>query len=234
MNDAKKKHEKHVEPAHPPAASPAAAPKAGVIPWPPVIYVLGIAASLVLDALYPLPWFGSPMSDILVAVGWLALLAMAALFFTAFRAMARAKTPVNPNAQPEHLVTEGPFGITRNPIYLADTLLLIGVGLVSGITWFLPLAVIAAFITQRWRSTRRSGGWPTSSASATATMPSASGAGSRLFRYPGLAGRSGVDAKLRQPLDAGLLGVVELGQRLFQIAALLPEILALLLDALDH
>jgi protein-S-isoprenylcysteine O-methyltransferase Ste14 len=96
-----------------------------------------------------LPWFGSPMSDILVAVGWLSLLAMAALFLTAFRAMARAKTPINPNAQPEHLVTEGPFGITRNPIYLADTLLLIGVGLVSGITWFLPLAVIAAFITQK-------------------------------------------------------------------------------------
>jgi protein-S-isoprenylcysteine O-methyltransferase Ste14 len=147
MSDAKKHHEKH--PAHPPAPPPAAAPKAGVIPWPPVIYVLGIAASIVLHALYPLPWFGSPMSDILVPVGWLALLAMAALFFTAFRAMARAKTPVNPNAQPEHLVTEGPFGITRNPIYLADTLLLIGVGLVSGIAWFLLLALIAAFITKK-------------------------------------------------------------------------------------
>jgi len=146
MSDAKKHHEKH--PAHP-AAPPAAAPKAGVIPWPPLIYVLGIAASLVLDALYPLPWFGSPMSDILVAVGWLALLAMAALFFTAFRAMARAKTPVNPNAQPEHLVTEGPFGITRNPIYLADTLLLIGVGLVTGIAWFVVLALVAAFITKK-------------------------------------------------------------------------------------
>lgn len=147
MSDAKKQHAKH--PAPPQAAPPAAAPKAGRIPWPPVIYVLGIAASLVLNALYPLPWFGSPMSDILVAVGWLALLAMAALFFTAFRAMARAKTPINPNAQPEHLVTEGPFGITRNPIYLADTLLLIGVGLVTGIAWLLLCALIAAFITKK-------------------------------------------------------------------------------------
>jgi protein-S-isoprenylcysteine O-methyltransferase Ste14 len=144
MSDAKKKHTAHV-----PIAPAPAAPKAGVIPWPPLIYVAGIAASLILHALYPLPWFGSPMSDILVPVGWLALLAMAALFFAAFRAMARAKTPVNPNAQPEHLVTEGPFGITRNPIYLADTLLLLGVGLVSGITWFLPLALIAAFVTKK-------------------------------------------------------------------------------------
>ena len=144
MSDAKKKHA-----AHAPAAPAPAPPKAGVIPWPPVIYVAGIAISLILHALYPLPWFGSPMSDILVAVGWLALLAFVALFFTAIRTMSKAKTPINPNAQPEHLVTSGPFGITRNPIYLADTLLLIGVGLVSGITWFLPLALIAAFLTQK-------------------------------------------------------------------------------------
>ena len=72
MSDAKKKHTTHA-----PAAPVPAAPKAGVIPWPPVIYVAGIAISLILHALYPLPWFGSPMSDILVAVGWLALLAFA-------------------------------------------------------------------------------------------------------------------------------------------------------------
>ena len=149
MSDAKKKHEKQA--AHAPAAPQPApsAQKAGLVPWPPVIYVVAIAVSLVLHALYPLPWSGSPMSDILVAVGWLALLATAALFFTALRALRRAKTPVNPNAQPEHLVTEGPFGITRNPLYLANTLLLIGVGLVSGITWFLPLALIAAFATKK-------------------------------------------------------------------------------------
>lgn len=140
MSDAKRKTDTH--PAPPPATQ-----KKGIIPWPPVIYVAAIAASLALHAFYPLPWFGSPMADILVAVGWLALLAMAALFLTAFRALARAKTPINPNAPPEHLVTEGPFGITRNPIYLADTLLLLGVGLVSGITWFLPLALAAAFVT---------------------------------------------------------------------------------------
>jgi protein-S-isoprenylcysteine O-methyltransferase Ste14 len=144
MSDAKKKHTTHA-----PAAPEPAAPKAGLIPWPPVIYVAGIAISLILHALYPLPWFGSPMSDILVAVGWLALLAVVALFFTALRTMRKAKTPINPNAQPEHLVTSGPFGISRNPIYLADTLLLIGVGLVSGIAWFLPVALVASFATQK-------------------------------------------------------------------------------------
>jgi protein-S-isoprenylcysteine O-methyltransferase Ste14 len=125
------------------------APAGGLIPWPPVIYAAGIAISLLLDAVYSLPWFTSPMSDILVAIGWLALLAFVALFATAVRAMQRARTPINPKAKPEHLVTGGPFGISRNPIYLADTLLLIGLGLVTGIAWSLPLALLAAFITQK-------------------------------------------------------------------------------------
>jgi protein-S-isoprenylcysteine O-methyltransferase Ste14 len=149
MSDARKKHAKQAAPA-PAAPQPApAGTKAGVVPWPPLIYLAAIAVSVILHAVYPLPWLGPPMSDILVAVGWLALLAMAALYFTAFRVMTRAKTPINPNTPPEHLVTEGPFGVTRNPIYLANTLLLIGVGLVFGITWFLPLALLAAFATKK-------------------------------------------------------------------------------------
>lgn len=123
--------------------------KPSVIPLPPTIYVAGIAMSLVLHALWPLPWFASPFSDILVGAGWLCLLGFAALFYTAVMAMRRARTTINPNATPDHLVTGGPFAITRNPIYLADTLLLIGVGLISGIAWFLVFAILCAFATQK-------------------------------------------------------------------------------------
>ena len=123
--------------------------KPGVLPLPPLIYVAAIALSIVLHYAYPLPWLSSPLSDILFAAGWLALLAFAALLFTAIRTMTRAKTTINPNAMPDHLVTGGPFSVTRNPIYLADTLLMIGVGLISGIAWFLALAIVAAFATQK-------------------------------------------------------------------------------------
>jgi len=112
-----------------------------------LIYVSAIAISIILHALYPLPWFGTPMSFILVPIGWLALLAFVALIVTAIRTLRRHKTTMNPTAMPDHLVTDGPFGISRNPMYLANTLLLIGVGFVSGIAWFLPLALIAAYIT---------------------------------------------------------------------------------------
>lgn len=124
-------------------------PKPGHIPWPPLIYVAAIAISIALGLLYPLPWIGDIAGDLLFAAGWVALFGVAALWFTAIRSMIRAKTTFNPNAVPDHLVTSGPFGITRNPMYLANTLLLIGVAFVTGIAWFLPLALIAAFATQK-------------------------------------------------------------------------------------
>ncbi|MCA0055171.1 MULTISPECIES: isoprenylcysteine carboxylmethyltransferase family protein [unclassified Mesorhizobium] len=124
-------------------------PKPGLIPWPPLIYIAAIAISIALGLLFPLPWIGDLLGDLLYAAGWVALFGVAALWFTAIRTVTRAKTTLNPNAVPDHLVTTGPFGITRNPMYLANTLLLIGVAFISGIVWFLPLAFVAAFVTQK-------------------------------------------------------------------------------------
>ncbi|TIQ39751.1 MAG: isoprenylcysteine carboxylmethyltransferase family protein [Mesorhizobium sp.] len=124
-------------------------PKHGIIPWPPVIYVVAIILSVVLGMLYPLPWIGDIFGDILVGAGWVALFGVAALWVTAIRTMVRAKTTLNPNAEPDHLVTSGPFGITRNPMYLANTSLLIGVSFITGIAWFLLIAFLAAFATQK-------------------------------------------------------------------------------------
>ncbi|ESX16170.1 MULTISPECIES: isoprenylcysteine carboxylmethyltransferase family protein [unclassified Mesorhizobium] len=124
-------------------------PRRRLIPWPPLIYIAAIAISIALGLFYPLPWIGDLLGDLLFAAGFVVLFAVAALWFTAIRTMIRAKTTMNPNGVPDHLVTSGPFGVTRNPMYLANTLLLIGVAFVSGIVWFLPLALIAAFATQK-------------------------------------------------------------------------------------
>jgi protein-S-isoprenylcysteine O-methyltransferase Ste14 len=119
------------------------------VPWPPIIYLAAIAVSIALGLLFPLPWISAPLSDILFAAGWLLVAAMVALDFSAMRTMARAKTTIMPNKASEHLVTTGAFSITRNPIYLGNTLLMLGVGLITGIAWFLPLAIVAAFATQK-------------------------------------------------------------------------------------
>lgn len=119
------------------------------IPWPPIIYLAAIAASLLAHIFLPLPWIGAPLSDILFAAGWLAVIATVAIEYAAMRTLARAKTTIMPNRASEHLVTNGPFSFTRNPIYLGNTLLMIGIGLISGIVWFVLFAVIAAFATQK-------------------------------------------------------------------------------------
>lgn len=118
-------------------------------PWPPVIYLAAIAVSIVLWVLFPLPWFGSPMSDILFAVGWIAIVAVVAIDVSAMRTLARAKTTIMPNKASSQLVTEGPFSFSRNPIYLANTLLMFGTAMITGILWFALFGVIAAFITQK-------------------------------------------------------------------------------------
>lgn len=67
----------------------------------------------------------------------------------AFHTLRKANTTVLPHRGADHLVTDGPFSFTRNPIYLANTLLMFGLGLVSGITWFFLLGLVAAFLTQK-------------------------------------------------------------------------------------
>lgn len=119
------------------------------LPWPPIIYLAAIAASILLGVLYPLPWIGPPLSEILFAAGFLVIAAVVAIDVAAMRAMRRANTTIMPNKASEHLVTTGPFSFSRNPIYLANTMLMFGGGLVAGSLWFFLFGFIAALITQK-------------------------------------------------------------------------------------
>jgi protein-S-isoprenylcysteine O-methyltransferase Ste14 len=119
------------------------------LPWPPLIYLAAIAASIVLHLAYPLPFIGPPLSDILFAGGGLLIIGVVAIDVSAIRTLQRAKTTVMPHRGSEHLVTNGAFSFSRNPIYLANTMLMFGAGLLSQIVWFFPLGLIAAFLTQK-------------------------------------------------------------------------------------
>lgn len=118
-------------------------------PWAPLVYLLAVVLSVVLDLLVPLPWISGLLGDILFAAGWLVVLGAGAMYVSALQVLRRAQTTVLQTQAAEHLVMEGAFSITRNPIYLAMTLLMIGIGLITGIVWFLLFAVLAAFATQK-------------------------------------------------------------------------------------
>ena len=119
-----------------------------VFPWPPVIYGVAILAGALSGYVLPLPWVGSPLSDFLFGIGLMLIAVALFIDFRAMRLMHAHKTTIMPNKGASHLVTVGPFGFSRNPIYLANTMLTVGAGLMSGIVWFLPFAAIAAIITQ--------------------------------------------------------------------------------------
>ncbi len=65
------------------------------------------------------------------------LLAGLGLMAMALREMAKVKTTVVPHRQASHLVTTGIFRLTRNPIYLGDTAVL----LAAILWWDVPLAL---------------------------------------------------------------------------------------------
>lgn len=119
------------------------------IPWPPMIYGAAIVIGFVLDAFVPLPWIGSPMADLLLAFGIVLLIGVVAMDASAFMTLRRARTTVLPHRASDHLVTSGPFSFTRNPIYVANTMLVVGIGLIAGSLWLILLALVAAFLTQK-------------------------------------------------------------------------------------
>ena len=123
--------------------------RAGKVPWPPLVYLVALLVGIALDVAYPLPWFSDVLADLLFAIGWIAVLAVVALWVTTIRAMTKARTTLNPNGTPDKLLTDGPFAVSRNPIYLANTILLIAIGLITGSLWFLIMALLAALATRK-------------------------------------------------------------------------------------
>ncbi|MEN0000324.1 MAG: isoprenylcysteine carboxylmethyltransferase family protein [Pseudomonadota bacterium] len=115
-------------------------------PWPPVILVTTLALGYVLGSLFAfnLPWppatrtFGGVLIAIALAID---VAAMISLW--------RAKTTILPHQASDHLVMTGIFAISRNPIYVANVLLIIGFGLRWENFWLFLLAPVAAMATQR-------------------------------------------------------------------------------------
>jgi len=72
-----------------------------------------------------------------------------ALDLAAMLAFRRHRTTVLPNRGATRLITDGPFRLSRNPIYVGNTLLVAGLGLVFGIAWLIPAAFVGAYATGR-------------------------------------------------------------------------------------
>lgn len=117
-----------------------------VLPWPPMLLLIAASAAVILGATLPLPVIRGESAR---ALGWAMIVAGVGLDFWSIMTMRRAKTNILPHRGADVLVTWGPFRFTRNPIYLANTILLFGVGLASENIWFLVCMVIADIFVDR-------------------------------------------------------------------------------------
>ena len=107
---------------------------------PPAPYAAALLGGWWLDRhVLPQPWDGGAVSQ---SLGWVWLAAGLALLGWTLWTFHRHSTTVNPYGGASALCTDGPFRFSRNPIYLGDWLILVGISLLLNTIWpliFAPL-----------------------------------------------------------------------------------------------
>lgn len=114
---------------------------AGVTLAPPLIYLIFIGCAWALSVQLPL---AVPQPGWSRYAGWGLIAAGLLLMLWAALLMLRQRTTISPFKQPQRLLEQGPFRFSRNPIYLGDTLIYGGIGLLLGSLWpwlLLPLLI---------------------------------------------------------------------------------------------
>ena len=118
----------------------------GVIAPPPFIYFGILTIGLLLSVVFPVAFlpiglrlvFGVP----LIGLGILGM-------SSAFNAIRRAGTSVDPYEPTKTIVTDGPYRLTRNPIYLSFAIVYLGIALLLSAVWAVLLLPIALAIIDR-------------------------------------------------------------------------------------
>lgn len=107
---------------------------------PPLVYLSAIVLGLVLHFLWPARLMPPAVS---APLGATLIVAAVALFVSAVRTFRSAGTPVPGNRPTTTIVRQGPYRWTRNPIYLAFTLLQLGLACWVNSRWLLVTLIPA-------------------------------------------------------------------------------------------
>lgn len=112
---------------------------------PPLPLYLGVTAlGLILQWTAPLPFAPSAYP----AFGLTLIAAGIAGLRWAFVTMRRAETTASPYQPASRLTTAGPFRYSRNPIYVAMTMVYLGITLLANSLWLLLLLVPLLLVMQ--------------------------------------------------------------------------------------
>lgn len=110
---------------------------------PPLVYALALGAAWWLEGRWSLGFDAGAAGR---GLGW-SLIGLGLLGFVwALAAIWGRRTTVNPYKAASCLVTGGPFAYSRNPIYVSDWLIYLGVTLLLGTLWALLLAPLVWWV----------------------------------------------------------------------------------------
>ena len=101
---------------------------------PPFVYLGSIALGLVLHLLWPARLVPPPVG---APVGAIVTVLAIALFVSAVRTLRAAGTAIPGNRPTTAIVRTGPYRFSRNPIYLAFSLLQLGISIWVNSVWLL-------------------------------------------------------------------------------------------------
>jgi len=119
---------------------------ARVIALPPLLYGVAFVLGLGLNALRPAPIFAANVG---VIIGAPVLVLGGFLARWGNRVMRHAGTSTDPRRATTYLVVSGPFRFSRNPLYVARTLLYVGLALIMDTFWPLATLIPMLVIVQR-------------------------------------------------------------------------------------
>jgi protein-S-isoprenylcysteine O-methyltransferase Ste14 len=114
---------------------------------PAAIQLSSVLAGLMLHSLWPaeiplaakLAWIAVPMF----------MGGAAAIIALSFREFAKAKTSARPDRGAHALIRTGPFQYSRNPLYVAVILLIVGIGVWVNSLWILVMLIPLFLVMSR-------------------------------------------------------------------------------------
>ncbi|WMS44288.1 isoprenylcysteine carboxylmethyltransferase family protein [Acuticoccus sp. MNP-M23] len=111
--------------------------------WPPVWTALFIALAFAAAQFWQ---FGNAET---IFVGWLLISLSVVISLWSVYVLRKSMTTVLPDREPAALVTRGPFALSRNPIYAADCLAVVGFAFAFRQPFAALLAIPLGMILQR-------------------------------------------------------------------------------------
>lgn len=117
---------------------------------PPVVFAAAVAAALALKAFVPMRLVPVRVADGAEDLGYALTVAGTVFAAWALATFLSSRTTPIPNRPARALVTSGPYRLSRNPMYIGVSVVLVGAALVANTVWLVAVLPPVWFVLTRY------------------------------------------------------------------------------------